>query len=222
MNKKKVFIICFLIIIIALIVFLSKDFIIRKMFISKLENVTYDEYIVSFVSNDINMGTYYYKRNDKYMTRNYNSNNELYNFIEVTDIKNKKSYTYYCDTKEIDNEKVCEIIEPSLGWNENVLDMLKNENQQEKLSFRYLGTENKDNINCYKMIFEDGTGWSCTVYVDKINCVVIKLDFDMSKIMKEDELKNSEEMGQTINGHIIWKYDWDFELKQKDLFEMYK
>ena len=90
MNKKKIFVICFLIIIIALIVFLSKDFIIRKMFISKLENVTYDEYIVSFVSNDINMRTYYYKRNDKYMTTNYNINNELYNFIEVTDIKNKK------------------------------------------------------------------------------------------------------------------------------------
>ena len=44
----------------------------------------------------------------------------------------------------------------------------------------------------------------------------------MSKIMKEDELKNSEEMGQTINGHIIFDYKWDFELKQKELFEMYK
>lgn len=219
MNKKKIFVICFLIIIIALIVFLSKDFIIRKMLISKLENVSPDEYIVTYINNNRIFQSEYFKAGDKRIVRvyDYEEINDYYNYLEVSDIKNKEVYTYYIDTKEIDGQKnKVDQIDSKFCWNGYILDTLKDEN----LSFRYLGTEAVDNTKCYKMIFKDGTGWSCTAYVDKNNCVVIKQDFDLSKIIKEDDLKNSEEMGQTINGHIIFDYKWDFELKQKGLFEM--
>lgn len=221
MNKKKVFFICCFTLILLLTIFFSKDFIFRRVFISKLENVNFEEYIVTFISNNQKKETYYCKSKDKYISRGYDENNELYNFEYVTDVKNKKSYTYDFDTEKIDNEKEIEKAEPVFSWNEDVLKMLKNEDSKQSFSFKYLGIENIDNIKCYKMIFEDGTGWSCTAYVNKETLNTMKLDFDLEKILTEKELEESENLKQTVNhGHVIWEYDWDFELNQEELFKI--
>lgn len=219
--SKKLIIVALCLLVIFLIIFILKDFIIRQYFTKKIENVNFDEYILNYKINNEEIAIYYYKNNDKYIERRY-ENGELSNYQYVTDVKNKKVYTYNIENKE--TSEITDLSEyeiQNFTWNNTLVDFLKNENQQSNLSFKYDGIENINNIECYTMTFEDNTGWKCTAYVNKELFNVVKLDFDLSLLMTDEEIALSKSNGQSIdNGHIIWEYELDLNLKQKDLFEI--
>lgn len=199
MNKLIIVIIC--IIMIGLIIFFCKDFIIRQYFIAKIENVDYDEYILTTSYNgkksDIN---YYF--DDVRMFREYNENEKLENIITVYDYKKGMTYEYDIvnNTTSKDKNNFTRTININ---NSDLLLLLKNAYENRK--FLYKGVENINNRYCYVLFFEKDTDKYTTIY----------LDMELFYTVREEIYDNNA----LEDKHKIFDYDLDLTLKQKDLFE---
>lgn len=201
------------IIIVLLIIFLSKDYIIRKYFIWKLENVDYDEYILEISLNNKKSAIHYYTP-EFVMERAYNDSGELDNCIITKDYIKDMEHYYYIDTNEIfytyGNTKFSK---PSNVNNKTLLNFLKNENEYSKISFKYHGIKLLNNQKCYVLEFNDKQQNITIIYLDKELLYTKIIDIYLIDF-QEKSFKNS-----TVKKHIICEYILDLNLKQKSLFE---
>lgn len=178
-----------------LIIFFFKDYIIRQFFISKIEYVDYDEYILTQYENGKKKQITYVGA-DFMIRREYDKNEEL------TDC----TYEYYFDKSlqiqddnEIENVDKIGVVDvrPCNVNNDYLMKLLKSDKK-----FIYKGTKILDNRKCYVLEFEFN-GVNMVIYLDK------ELLFTLRKEIYENDRKS------------IHNYKLDLELKEKDIFKKY-
>lgn len=190
---KKLIIVIILIVILSVIIFFSKDFIIRQYFIYKIENVDYDEYILSCTYNGRKYEISYYS-NDIRIFRTYDDNEKIDDIITVYDYKKSIAYEYDIINKVLVKDKNNFTRTVNLN-NFNLLSLLKNEHETRK--FLYKGIQKINNRECYVLFFEKYSN----------NFTVIYLDKELLYTVKEED----------NNG--VFEYAFDLNLKDKSLFE---
>ena len=97
-----------------LIVFLTKDLVVRHDFMTKVQLVDYEDYILTMSCNNKKVATYYYT-SDFVAERTYDKNGELEKSITIQDyIKNEKKYDLnnfkYKGTESLNNRE-CYVLE---------------------------------------------------------------------------------------------------------------
>lgn len=192
-KKKNLIVVIILIIILSLIILFGKDFIIRQYFIYKIENVDYDEYILTTSLNGKKFDISYYS-GDIHIFRKYDKNGNLNNVMKIYDYDKNISYEYNITNKTYIKNKsnFCEIENMN---NFNLLSLLKNE--EEKRKFIYKGIEQINNRECYILLFEK----------DKEDYKIIYLDKELLYTIREED------------NYLTLDYDLDFNLQEKYLFE---
>lgn len=212
-KSHKVIVALIFIITILLIIFLSKDFIIRKYFISLLENVDYDEYILEVSINGKKSAIYYYTP-EYVMERNYDNDSKLNDCIITKNYFQNMEYYYFIERNEtISTPTDTKFIKPLNINNDNLLTFLNQNFENDKKTFKFKGLENINNIKCYVLEFKDKNSLSTTIYLSKELLYTVKIDTHMTN-MTENKF-----ITQTIDNHVIYDYTLDLTLKQKYLFE---
>lgn len=196
-----------------LIVFLTKDLVIRHDFMTKIHSVDYEDYILTMSYNNKKVATYYYT-SDFVAERTYSENGELENSITIQDYIKNTNYTYNLETNEtFTNTKNYNTNRPTNVNNDTLLNFLNNANKYDSKNFKYKGNESLNNRECYVLEFEsEETGTITTIYLDKELYYTARIDTYMPFI--EDNAEG------TINKHIIKDYTLDLKLKEKDLFKI--
>ena len=192
-KKKNLIVVIILIIILSLIILFGKNFIMRQYFIYKIENVDYDEYILTTSLNGKKTNISYYS-DDIHIFRKYDKNGNLNNVMKIYDYDKNISYEYTINNKNYSKNKsnFCEIENMN---NFNLLSLLKNE--EEKKKFIYKGIEQINNRECYILLFEK----------DKEDYKIIYLDKELLYTIREED------------NYLTLDYDLDFNLQEKYLFE---
>lgn len=192
-KKKNLIVVIILIIILSLIILFGKDFIIRQYFIYKIENVDYDEYILTTSLNGKKLDISYYS-GDIHIFRTYDNDEILENIIKIYDYDKNISYEYNIINRTyIKNKSNFSKIENMNNF--NLLSLLKNE--EEKRKFIYKGIKQINDRECYVLFFEKNKNDYNIIYLDKELLYTIR----------------EEDNYSTLN------YDLDFNLKEKYLFE---
>lgn len=202
MNRiRKIIVVLICIFIICLIIFLNKDFIIRQYFIAKIQNVDYEEYILTTLYNGKLKEKSYYTENFG-IVQDYDENGNIMPIVFVSDYN--KNLEYQCNMLDYDIRKSIpiETLRPININNEHLLKLLINTKNNYK--FKYKGTDKINNQECYVLEFEDSRQTITSIFLDKKLLYTSKIDTYL--------VNNSSE-------HIICEYILDLELKEKDLFE---
>lgn len=209
-NLKTIIIILILVIFVGLCIYLARDFFNRHDFLTQMQLVDYDEYILTFSINNKKTAIYY-STHDFVAMREYNDSGELNNHIIIYNYDQCLKYDYDIDTEETSISPLPTTRDTHVN-NQDVLNLLKNGNIFNKQKFEYKETETINNRECHVLAFKGKHDTSTTVYVDKEFLYTVKIDHYVPS------LKNDIE-NVTNNKHITWEYTMDFELKQKDLFD---
>jgi len=199
-KKKNLIVVIILIIILSLIILFGKDFIIRQYFIYKIENVDYDEYILTTSLNGKKFDISYYS-GDIHIFRSYNDKEDLEDIIKVYDYDKNILYEYNIKNNTYERNKSNFIKTTTLN-NSDLLIALKNVDTNRK--FEYKGIKQINNRECYILFFEKDRDNYTTIYLDK------ELLYTVSE---EVHNKNLEVVNR------IFEYVLDFTLKDKNLFE---
>lgn len=198
---KKLIIVIILIVILSVIIFFSKDFIIRQYFIYKIENVDYDEYILTTSYNG-KKRYISYNSEDFRIVREYDENEKLKDTMDIYSYEKGISYEYNVKNNiyAIDKNNFTRITNIN---NMNLLLLLKN--NEENMKFAYKGIEKVNNRDCYVLLFEKDKDNFNTIYLDKELLYTIREDTYNAKF--------------TEKSNEILDYYLDLSLKQKELFE---
>lgn len=198
---KKLIIVIILIVILSVIIFFSKDFIIRQYFIYKIENVDYDEYILTTSYNGKKSETNYHSENYD-IFRKYDKDGKLEDIVKVYDYEKNIAYEYSIkDNNYVRNEN--DFIRTLNINNSDLLSLLKNYDTNRKFKYKGLGKIN--NRECYILFFEKDNDYYTTIYLDKELLYTLREEiYDCNSI--EDKYKKFD-------------YGLDLTLKEKDLFE---
>lgn len=196
---KKFIIVLILIFIICLIIFLNKDFIIRQYFIAKIQDVDYEEYILTTLYNGKLKEKSYYTE-DFAILQMYDENEEKNNIV-VCDYSKSIEYQYNMLKGNINKRIKTETIRP-ISINNKLLDFLRNKEKDYKC--KYKGIENVNHQECYVLEFEDTDRMITDIFLNKELLYTVKIDTYITNNLSE---------------HIIYEYILDLELKEKDLFE---
>lgn len=200
-KKKNLIVVIILIIILSLIILFGKDFIMRQYFIYKIENVDYDEYILTTNLNGKKFDISYYSDNI-HIFRSYNDKEDLEDIIKVYDYDKNISYEYNIKNNTYVRNK-SNFIETTNLNNSDLLISLKNIDTNRK--FEYKGTKQINNRECYVLFFEEDRDKFITIYLDKELLYIVR---------EEVHDKNFEDVDR------ILEYCLDFTLKDKNLFEI--
>lgn len=193
--KKKLIIV----VIICLSLFIFRDFIIRQYFISKIEYVDYDEYIlIDYLNGKKNKASYIGA--DFMIVLGYNEKEEVEHIVEY-DYDKMLQYQSNLATGEVDRTANNENRPMNLD-NDRLLELLKS-----NAKFKVKSLEKKNNINCYILEFKPEKKHIITMYLDKINLYTVK--------------HNEEFLDCNKDKNLVHNYELDLELKHKDLFEEY-
>lgn len=202
MNRiRKIIIVLICIFIICLIIFLNKDFIIRQYFVAKIQNVDYEEYILTTLYNGKLKEKSYYTENFG-IIQDYDENGNIMPIVKVCDYTKNLEYQYNIVEDDIRKSIQTEVVRSTNLNNNNLLDLLKDNENNYKC--KYKGIENVNNQVCYVLEFEDNQNTIVDIYLSK----------ELLYIVKEDTY-----LLDNISEHIICEYRLDLELKEKDLFE---
>lgn len=198
---KKFIIVLILIFIICLIIFLNKDFIIRQYFIAKIQDVDYEEYILTTLCNGKLKAKGYYTE-DFGIVQDYDENENIMPLVFVSDYN--KNLEYQCNIFDYDMRKSIETeTVRSFNINNNkLLELLINVNKN--IHFKYKGNDTINNCYCYVLEFEDNEQTITDIYLNK----------ELLYTVREENYGLNKE-----SEHIIYDYILDLELKEKDLFE---
>ncbi|MFG6319300.1 MAG: hypothetical protein K1W33_05515 [Clostridia bacterium] len=199
-KKKNLIVVIILIIILSLIILFGKDFIIRQYFIYKIENVDYDEYILTTSLNGKKFDISYYS-GDIHIFRSYNDKEDLEDIIKVYDYDKNILYEYNIKNNTYERNKSNFIKTTTLN-NSDLLIALKNVDTNRK--FEYKGIKQINNRECYILFFEKDRDNYTTIYLDKELLYTVR---------EEVHNKNLEVVNR------IFEYVLDFTLKDKNLFE---
>lgn len=201
MNRiRKIIVVLICIFIICLIIFLNKDFIIRQYFIAKIQNVDYEEYILTTLYNGKLKEKSYYTENFG-IIQDYDENGNIMPIVRVCDYTKNLEYQYNIAEDDIRKSIQTEVLRPTNINNNKLLDFLKNVNN---IKFNYKGHEKINNFDCYVLEFEDNQNTIVDIYLNK----------ELLYIVKSDTYFFNH-----YNEHIVYEYILDLELKEKDLFE---
>lgn len=193
--KKKLIIV----VIICLSLFIFRDFIIRQYFISKIEYVDYDEYIlIDYLNGKKNKASYIGA--DFMIVLGYNEKEEVEHIVEY-DYDKMLQYQSNLATGEVDRTANNENRPMNLD-NDRLLELLKS-----NAKFKVKSLEKTNNINCYILEFKPEKKHIITMYLDKINLYTVK--------------HNEEFLDCNKDKNLVHNYELDLELKHKDLFEEY-
>lgn len=193
--KKKLIIV----VIICLSLFIFRDFIIRQYFISKIEYVDYDEYIlIDYLNGKKNKASYVGA--DFMIVLGYNEKEEVEHIVEY-DYDKMLQYQSNLATGEVDRTANNENRPMNLN-NDRLLELLKS-----NAKFKVKSLEKTNNINCYILEFKPEKKHIITMYLDKINLYTVK--------------HNEEFLDCNKDKNLVHNYELDLELKHKDLFEEY-
>lgn len=194
--KKKLIIV----VIICLSLFIFRDFIIRQYFISKIEYVDYDEYIlIDYLNGKKNKASYVGA--DFMIVLEYDLENEVvenvtaYNYNKMTE--HQYNLLEHSGDKAGNNED-----RPLNLNNERLLGLLRS-----RVKLKYDEINDIDGRECYVLKFK----------FKKDNFVIIYLDKKLLYTYKVEEVFINDNKRQTE----IYNYELDLELKHKDLFEEY-
>lgn len=194
--KKKLIIV----VIICLSLFIFRDFIIRQYFISKIEYVDYDEYIlIDYLNGKKNKASYVGA--DFMIVLDYDLNGEKVEIVSITDYDKILQHQYNLLTDETDITANNENRPMNLN-NDRLLELLKS-----NAKFKVKSLEKTNNINCYILEFKPEKKHIITMYLDKINLYTVKY--------------NEEFLDCNKDKNLVHNYELDLELKHKDLFEEY-
>lgn len=193
--KKKLIIV----VIICLSLFIFRDFIIRQYFISKIEYVDYDEYIlIDYLNGKKNKASYVGA--DFMIVLGYNEKEDV-ECVWIYDYDKKVKCEYNLATDESDRTANNENRPMNLN-NDRLLELLKS-----NAKFKVKSLEKTNNINCYILEFKPEKKHIITMYLDKINLYTVK--------------HNEEFLDCNKDKNLVHNYELDLELKHKDLFEEY-
>lgn len=193
--KKKLIILA----IICLSLFIFRDFIIRQYFISKIEYVDYDEYIlIDYLNGKKNKASYVGA--DFMIVLGYNEKEEV-ECVWIYDYDKKVKCEYNLATDESDRTSNNENRPMNLN-NEQLLVLLKS-----KAKFKFKGIDKITNRECYILKFMLSEENIVTIYLDKELLYIVKY--------KENNIQGYKDK------NIINDYELDLELKHKDLFKEY-
>lgn len=198
---KKFIIVLILIFIICLIIFLNKDFIIRQYFIAKIQDVDYEEYILTTIYNGKLKSKSYYTE-DFGIIFDYDEKENIMPLVRVCDYTKSLEYQYNIEKEDMRKSVETEVLRPVSVNNNNLLDFLINNENNYK--FRYKGIDNINNKYCYILEFEYESKIITEIYLSKELLYTVR---------EENYVVNAE------SEHIIYDYFLDLELKEKDLFE---
>ncbi len=194
--KKKLIII----VIICLILFIFRNSIIRQYFISKIEYVDYDEYIlIDYLNGKKNKASYVGA--DFMVVLEYDLEGEKVENVTIYDYDKMTEYQHNFATEEIDRKANNENRPISLN-NDRLLELLKS-----NAKFKFKGLERTNNGNCYILEFKPEDKHIITMYLDKVNLYIVKYNEEFLDCNKDKNLTHY--------------YELDLELKHKDLFEKY-
>lgn len=194
--KKKLIIV----VIICLSLFIFRDFIIRQYFISKIEYVDYDEYIlIDYLNGKKNKASYV---GADFMTvLEYDLEGKEIENVTVYDYNKMTEHQQNLSTDEADRKANNENRPMNLN-NDCLLELLKS-----NAKFKVKSLEKTNNINCYILEFKPEKKHIITMYLDKINLYTVK--------------HNEEFLDCNKDKNLVHNYELDLELKHKDLFEEY-
>lgn len=201
MSRRKIIIVLICIFIICLIIFFNKDFIIRQYFIAKIQDVDYEEYILTTLYNGKLKEKSYYTE-DFSIIQNYDENEERMPIVFVNDYSKNFEYQYNILTCNINKRIKTENIRPINANNENLLKFLRD--SKNNFKFKYKGIERISNRDCYVLEFEDDEQTITDIYLSRELLYTVR---------EENYILNK------ASEHIIYDYILDVDLKEKDLFE---
>lgn len=193
--KKKLIII----VIICLSLFIFRNSIIRQYFISKIEYVDYDEYIlIDYLNGKKNKASYVGA--DFMVVLGYNEKEEV-EYIWKYDYDKRLKHQYNSLEDDGDKDGNNENRPQNLN-NEHILDLLKS-----KLKFNYKGIKKLESREAYVL----------ELVASKENRIIMYLDKELLYVLKsEEKFLNTNE-----DKNILHDYKLDLELKHKDLFKEY-
>ncbi len=193
--KKKLIII----VIICLSLFIFRNSIIRQYFISKIEYVDYDEYIlIDYLNGKKNKASYVGA--DFMVVLGYNEKEEVeyiwkYDYNKM--LQHQNNLVDNITDKNANNGD-----RPINLNNERLLGLLRSRTKLE-----YKGINNIDSRECYTLKFE----------FEKENFIVIYLDKELLYTNQVEEVFNEGNESKTE----VYNYELDLKLKHNDLFEEY-
>lgn len=187
--------------IICLIIFLNKDVIIRQYFIAKIQNVDYEEYILTTLYNGKLKEKSYYTENFG-IVQEYDENKENNYNIVIYDYNKSLEYQYNIAEDNMRKSIQSEVLRSMHVNNNNLLDLLKDNENNYKC--KYKGIEKVNNQECYVLEFEDNQKKITDIYLNKKLLYTVKID---------------NYVANNFDKHKIYEYILDLELKEKDLFE---
>lgn len=193
--KKKLIIVA----IICLSLFIFRDFIIRQYFISKIEYVDYDEYIlIDYLNGKKNKASYVGADSMVVLEYDLDENIEC---VFTYDYDKRTRYEYNLEEYDI-NKDGNNGNRPINLNNEHLLDLLKS-----KSKFNYKGIKNLKSREAYVL----------ELIPSKENRIIMYLDKELLYVLKsEEKFLNTNE-----DKNILHDYELDLELKHKNLFEEY-
>lgn len=185
----------FVVLIMILVIYFAKDFMLRKYFIDKIEYVDYDNYILEYSYNGKKVDISYVGYNFTYV-REYDKNENLKDYIIVYNYGKSIKYKYDLLLRKIVNEEFDDIRLPNLD-NRYLLTLLKDRNK-----FIYKGIENINNRKCYVLLFKTKNE-TVKIYLDKELLYTVRREMDYG-----------------ANRYNVFEYVLDLEIKQKDIFDI--
>lgn len=189
--KKKLVVLA----IICLSLFIFRDFIIRQYFISKIEYVDYDEYIlIDYLNGKKNKASYVGA--DFKIVIGYDENEEIENIVKYD---YDKMFQYQYNFLENGFDKMANNEDRPINVNNEFLLELLRDNRK----FKFMGNIDTNNQKYYVLNFTFEKDNIVTVYVDKELLYTVKT--------KE----------RYIDKEIFHSYELDLDLKNKKLFMDY-
>ncbi len=193
--KKKLVVV--LIICLSLLIF--HNFLIRQYFISKIEYVDYDEYILlDYLNGKKNKASYVGA--DFMIVIGYNAEEKI-ECVWTYDYDKRIEYQY--NMQEDDLKKVGNNEDRPINLNNGQLTALLKNNTK----FKLIGTDEINNRSCYILEFKTSEASVIAIYLDKELLYTVKY---VEKFIGERKEKN-----------IINDYELDLELKHRDIFKEY-
>ena len=193
--KKKLVVV--LIICLSLLIF--HNFLIRQYFISKIEYVNYDEYILlDYLNGKKNKASYVGA--DFMIVIGYNAEEKI-ECVWTYDYDKRIEYQY--NMQEDDLKKVGNNEDRPINLNNGQLTALLKNNTK----FKLIGTDGINNRSCYILEFKTSEASVIAIYLDKELLYTVKY---VEKFIGERKEKN-----------IINDYELDLELKHRDIFKEY-
>lgn len=193
--KKKLIII----VIICLSLFIFRNSIIRQYFISKIEYVDYDEYIlIDYLNDKKNKASYVGA--DFMVVLGYNEKEEVEHIVEYD--YNKMLQHQYNVLEDGGDKDGNNGDRPLNLNNEQLLVLLKS-----KKRLSYKGIEKVIGRDVYVLKFDFKQNNVITIYLDKDLLYTVRYEEKYAK--------------QNTDSNIINDYELDLELKHKDLFKEY-